>query len=57
MLWFILPRLVPALILAGMLQVIIPQETVARYFGRQSGIGAILHGVASPACSRRAAPW
>ena len=28
------PRLIPALILAGMLQVLIPQETVARYFGR-----------------------
>jgi len=42
MVWFILPRLIPALILAGMLQVIIPQETVARYFGRQTGIGAIL---------------
>jgi hypothetical protein len=26
LLWFILPRLVPALILAGMLQVVIPQE-------------------------------
>jgi uncharacterized membrane protein YraQ (UPF0718 family) len=42
MLWFILPRMIPALILAGMLQVVIPQETVARYFGRQSGIMAIL---------------
>jgi len=42
MVWFILPRLIPALILAGMLQVIIPQETVARYFGQQSGISAIL---------------
>jgi len=41
MVWFILPRLVPALILAGMLQVLIPQETVARYFGHQSGMGAI----------------
>jgi hypothetical protein len=41
LLWFIIPRLVPALILAGMLQVVIPQETVARYFGRQSGFGAI----------------
>jgi uncharacterized membrane protein YraQ (UPF0718 family) len=45
LLWFIVPRLVPALILAGMLQVLIPQETVARYFGRQSGIAAI--GIAS----------
>lgn len=42
MLWFILPRLVPALILAGMLQVLIPQETVARYFGQRSGLRAIL---------------
>jgi uncharacterized membrane protein YraQ (UPF0718 family) len=41
LLWFILPRLVPALILAGMIQVVIPQETVARYFGRQSGFSAI----------------
>jgi uncharacterized membrane protein YraQ (UPF0718 family) len=42
MLWFVLPRLVPALMVAGMLQVLVPQETVARYFGRQSGITAIL---------------
>jgi uncharacterized membrane protein YraQ (UPF0718 family) len=44
LLWFIIPRLVPALILAGMLQVVIPQETVARYFGRQSGFDAICMG-------------
>jgi uncharacterized membrane protein YraQ (UPF0718 family) len=42
LLWFIVPRLVPALILAGMLQVVIPQDTVARYFGSQSGLSAIL---------------
>ena len=41
LLWFIVPRLVPALLLAGMLQVVIPQETVARYFGQQSGMRAI----------------
>ena len=29
LLWFIIPRLVPALILAGMLQVLIPQEATA----------------------------
>ena len=29
MLWFVLPRLIPALILAGMLQVLIPQDTVS----------------------------
>jgi uncharacterized membrane protein YraQ (UPF0718 family) len=52
LLWFIIPRLVPALILAGMLQVLIPQEAVARYFGRQSGLMAIcvasLAGVITP---------
>jgi uncharacterized membrane protein YraQ (UPF0718 family) len=42
LLWFVLPRLIPALMVAGMLQVLVPQETVARYFGRQSGITAIL---------------
>jgi uncharacterized membrane protein YraQ (UPF0718 family) len=42
LLWFVLPRLVPALILAGLLQVVIPQEVVARHFGRESGLGAIL---------------
>ena len=42
MLSFVVPRLVPALILAGMIQVVIPQDTVVRYFGRQSGLAAIL---------------
>jgi uncharacterized protein len=42
MLWFVLPRLVPALILAGMLQVLVPQETVSRYLGREGGFRAIL---------------
>ena len=42
LIWFILPRLVPALILAGMLQVLIPQEQVARYFGQKSGMRAII---------------
>ena len=41
LLWFIVPRLIPALILAGMLQVLIPQQVVARYFGTQSGLSAI----------------
>ncbi|MFQ5828704.1 MAG: permease [Candidatus Methylomirabilia bacterium] len=39
---FILPRLIPALILAGMLQVLIPQELVSHYFGRETGLGGIL---------------
>jgi uncharacterized membrane protein YraQ (UPF0718 family) len=42
MLWFVLPRLVPALILAGMLQVLVPQETVSRYLGREGGFRGIL---------------
>ena len=39
--WFILPRLIPALILTGMLQVLIPQEVVSRYFGREAGFRGI----------------
>ena len=42
LLWFVLPRLVPALILAGLMQVLIPQEVVARYFGRQGGARALV---------------
>src|SRR3989304_4950493 len=42
LLWFILPRLVPALILTGMLQVLIPQEYVSRYFGREAGFRGIV---------------
>jgi len=42
MLWFIIPRLVPAIIIAGLLQVLVPQEAVQRYFGRDSGVRALL---------------
>jgi uncharacterized membrane protein YraQ (UPF0718 family) len=42
LLWVILPRLVPALLLAGLLQVLVPQDVVARYFGRTSGLKAIV---------------
>jgi uncharacterized membrane protein YraQ (UPF0718 family) len=42
MLGFILPRLVPALVLAGLLQVLVPQEVVSRYFGRDAGLRAIV---------------
>ena len=41
MLAFILPRLIPALILAGLFQVLIPQEVVSRHFGREGGLRAI----------------
>jgi uncharacterized membrane protein YraQ (UPF0718 family) len=42
MLAFILPRLIPALILAGLFQVLVPQEIVSRHFGREGGLKAIL---------------
>jgi uncharacterized protein len=42
LLWFVLPRMVPALILAGILQVLVPQEVVAQYFGRTSGFRAVV---------------
>lgn len=42
LLWFVLPRLIPALILTGMLQVLIPQDVVARHFGRASGLRGVL---------------
>src|SRR5207247_11370167 len=52
MLGFILPRLVPALILAGLMQVLVPQEIVARHFGREGGLRGIvvasLAGVVTP---------
>ena len=41
LLWFVLPRMVPALILAGLMQVLVPQEVVARYFGRAAGFRAL----------------
>src|SRR5207247_11287684 len=42
MLKFILPRLVPALMLAGLMQVLIPAQVVSRHFGREGGLRAIL---------------
>jgi uncharacterized protein len=52
MLWFIVPRLVPAIIIAGLLQVLVPQEAVSRHFGRDSGLRALvvasLAGVLTP---------
>lgn len=42
MLWFVLPRLIPALLLAGMLQVLVPQEVVSRHLGRDAGFRSIL---------------
>ena len=49
---FILPRLIPAMLIAGLLQVVVPQEVVSRYFGRQGGMRAIvvasLAGIITP---------
>jgi len=42
MLGFVLPRLVPALLLAGLMQVVVPQELVARHFGREGGLRGIV---------------
>jgi uncharacterized membrane protein YraQ (UPF0718 family) len=42
MLAFILPRLIPALLLAGLFQVVIPQEVVSRHFGRQAGMKGVV---------------
>ena len=47
MLTFILPRLGPALVLAGLMQVLIPEAAVSRYFGREGGMRAILVATAA----------
>jgi uncharacterized membrane protein YraQ (UPF0718 family) len=47
LIWFILPRMIPALILTGMLQVLIPQDAVARYFGRETGLRGVLIATAA----------
>ncbi len=44
MLWFILPRLVPALILAGLIQVLVPPEFVSRHLGHAGGVRPIVVG-------------
>jgi uncharacterized membrane protein YraQ (UPF0718 family) len=52
MLGFVLPRLIPALLLAGLFQVVVPQDVVSRYFGREAGLKglvmAMLAGVITP---------
>ena len=42
-----LPRMIPALIVAGLMQVVVPPEMVSRYFGRQGGIRAIVVAAAA----------
>lgn len=42
LIWFILPRLIAAMILTGMLQVLIPRELVSRHFGRAAGLRGLV---------------
>src|SRR5437773_12055387 len=42
MLGIVLPRLAPALLLAGLFQVVVPQEIVSRYFGREAGVKGLV---------------
>lgn len=44
MIWQILPLILLAFIVAGMLQVIIPQEQVAKWIGEDSGFKGIITG-------------
>src|SRR5947208_15283972 len=61
MLGFMLPRLIPALLLAGLFQVVVPQEIVARYFRREAGLKglaiAMLAGVVTPGGPRVSVPF
>jgi uncharacterized protein len=42
MLAFVLPRMVVAIILAGLMQVLVPQDFVSRHFGQGGGVRALL---------------
>ena len=42
MLAFVLPRMVVALLLAGLMQVLVPQNFVSRHFGHGGGLRALL---------------
>src|SRR5258708_16086952 len=61
MLGFVLPRLIPALLLAGLFQGVVPQEIVSRYFGREAGLKglvvAVAAGVIPPRGPRGNAPF
>ena len=52
MLAFVLPRMVVAIILAGLMQVLVPQDFVSRHFGQGGGVRALvlatLAGVVTP---------
>ena len=42
MLAFVIPRMVVAIVLAGLMQVLVPQDFVARHFGHSAGLRALL---------------
>ena len=42
MLGFVIPRMVVAIILAGLMQVLVPQDFVSRHFGQGGGVRALL---------------
>jgi len=42
MLAFVLPRMVVALLLAGLMQVLVPQDFVSRHFGQGGGLRSLL---------------
>jgi uncharacterized protein len=42
MLGFVLPRMIVALLLAGLMQVLVPQDFVSRHFGQGGGLRALL---------------
>jgi uncharacterized membrane protein YraQ (UPF0718 family) len=42
MLAFVLPRMVVAIFLAGLMQVLVPQDFVSRHFGQGGGVRALL---------------
>ncbi len=52
MLAFVIPRMVVAIILAGLMQVLVPQDFVSRHFGQGGGLRALvlatLAGVITP---------
>jgi uncharacterized protein len=52
MLAFVIPRMVVAIILAGLMQVLVPQDFVSRHFGQGGGMRALvlatLAGVVTP---------
>ena len=56
MLGFVLPRMVVALLLAGLMQVLVPQDFVSRHFARAVGC-ARSSWQRWPAWSRPAARW